>query len=85
MRKMRSRRSRRGATMMEYVIIAVLVAAACVFAVAAFSRTIARGWGVSARGSSLNHTEAAEKQKCNQDATGEEGKQAADYHDLMHK
>ena len=75
----------RGAVMMEYVIVGVLIAVACIFAVVAFSRTIARGWGVSARGATLNTKEALERQKMNQSATDEEGKTAADFHDSMHE
>jgi len=74
----------RGAVMMEYVIIATLIAAACVFAVVVFSRTTARGTGVAARAATLNHTEAAERQRDNQKATEEENQKAKDYHDLMH-
>ena len=74
----------RGAVMMEYVIVAVLIAAACALAVVVFSRTTARGTGVAARAATLNHTEAAERQRDNQKATEEENQKAKDYHDLMH-
>ena len=81
----RYRKSRRGAVMMEYVIIAVLIAAACVAGVLVLSRATARGWGVSSRGATANHTEAASRQKASQNQTGEDAGVAEDYHDSMHK
>jgi Flp pilus assembly pilin Flp len=79
------RHARRGAVMMEYVVIAVLIAAACVCGVLVVSRSIARGWGVSARGTTLDHTAAAEKRAASQDAVENDAKVAEDYHDTMHK
>jgi Flp pilus assembly pilin Flp len=77
--------SRRGAVMMEYVIVAVLIAAACVLGVLVLSRAIARGWTVSGKGSTLEHGAAADlQQKAWQ--LGEQDKKAAeDYHDAMHQ
>jgi Flp pilus assembly pilin Flp len=57
------RRGRMGATMMEYVIIAVLIAAACLVGVIVYNRVIVRntdvmGKGITGRGSRAG--EAAE-------------------------
>ena len=42
----------KGAVMMEYVIVAVLIAAACVVAVAMFGKTIVGMFDVAAKGAS---------------------------------
>jgi len=55
------RTARHGAVMMEYVIVAVLIAAACAYAVLALSRTLMRGWGVSVRATVSDTQAAAEK------------------------
>lgn len=46
----RDRRRKRGAVQMEYVIVAVLIAAACVAAVVVFGRTMVVGFDVAGRG-----------------------------------
>lgn len=75
----------KGAVMMEYVIIAVLIAAACVVAVAIFGKTIVGMFDVAGKGASAQHTEA----KSTLDQTQEDQKtgagQASQYHDSMHK
>ena len=75
----------KGAVMMEYVIVAVLIAAACVVAVAMFGKTIVGMFDVAGKGASAQHTEAKSTlDKVQQDqATG--AQQASEYHDSMHK
>lgn len=51
MRKQRSKRGfRHGAVLMEYVVIAVLIAAACAAAVIVFGRAMVVGFDVAGRG-----------------------------------
>lgn len=75
----------KGAVAMEYVILAVLIAAAIVVAVAVFGKTIVGMFDVAGKGASAQHTEAKSTlDKVQQDqATGAE--QASQYHDSMHK
>ena len=75
----------KGAVAMEYVILAVLIAAAIVVAVAVFGKTIVGMFDVAGKGASAQHTEAKSTlDKVQQDqATG--AQQASEYHDSMHK
>ena len=75
----------KGAVAMEYVILAVLIAAAIVVAVAVFGKTIVGMFDVAGKGASAQHTEAKSTlDKVQQDqATGAD--QASQYHDSMHK
>lgn len=50
MKKETLKRGQRGAVMMEYVIICVLIAAACVLAVVVFSRSVLYGFDSARRG-----------------------------------
>ena len=50
---------RRGGVMMEYVILAVLIAAAAVVAVAMFGRTIVNMFNVAGKGATGQHTQSA--------------------------
>ena len=52
-----------GAVMMEYVIVAVLIAAACVAAVYYFGRNVSDGMEVAGKGVAGQGKEAANKQK----------------------
>jgi len=78
------RHSQSGAVMMEYVIVAVLIAAACVVGVLVFSRSVARGWMISGTGTTLQSGKAAELQKKAQDKAAEESKIGENYHDSFH-
>lgn len=76
---------RAGAVQMEYVILALLVAAACVVAVVVFSRAIAKQFMTSASGASLQHSAAQEDLQQRQKDVTKQGEQAKQYHDSMHK
>ncbi len=75
----------KGAVAMEYVILAVLIAAAIVVAVAVFGKTIVGMFDVAGKGASAQHTEAKstlDKVQTDQQSGAE---QASQYHDSMHK
>ena len=74
----------KGAVMMEYVIIGVLIAAACVTAVVVFSRAMFFGFDTAQLGASGDAKKASEAQK-NYRGQLEEGiKSAKEHHDAMH-
>ena len=75
----------KGAVAMEYVILAVLIAAAIVVAVAVFGKTIVGMFDVAGKGASAQHTDAKSTldQVQQNQATGAD--QASQYHDSMHK
>lgn len=75
----------KGAVMMEYVIIAVLIAAACVVAVAIFGKTIVGMFDVAGKGASAQHTEAKTTLDQTQSEQKSGAKEASQYHDSMHK
>lgn len=75
----------KGAVMMEYVIIAVLIAAACVVAVAVFGKTIVGMFDVAGKGASAQHTEAKSTLDKTQTDQGTKATEAGKYHDSMHK
>ena len=73
-----------GAVMMEYVILAVLIAAAAVVAVAMFGKTIVNMFDVAAKGATGQHTEAKatlDEAVSEQEASAEKAKA---YHESMH-
>ena len=77
--------NRRGGVMMEYVILAVLIAAAVVVAVAMFGKTIVGMFNVAGKGATTRHTEAKstlDQTRSVQDADAAEAEQ---YHDSMHE
>lgn len=74
-----------GAVMMEYVIIAVLIAAACVAAVAMFGGTITGMFDVAAKGATGNATGAAGRRGEVKTEQGTNANAAADYHNNMHE
>ena len=75
----------RGAVMMEYVIVAVLIAAACVAAVAMFGKTIVGMFDVAGKGASGDHSGAKEKLDTVQETQGSDAEKASEYRDSMHK
>lgn len=75
----------KGAVMMEYVIVAVLIAGACVLAVAMFGRTIVQMFGVASESVTGNHTGAHTTLENTQGAATDGAKAASEYHDSMHK
>ena len=75
----------KGAVMMEYVIVAVLIAAACVVAVAVFGKTIVGMFNVAGKGASAQHTEAKSALDTTQSDQEFGAKESSEYHDSMHK
>ena len=75
----------KGAVMMEYVIVAVLIAAACVVGVVVFSRAVGGGFVTPARGVTGNHSEAAEMHRQQQSDRSADGEKAREYSDSMSK
>ena len=76
---------RTGGVMMEYVILAVLIAAAVVVAVAMFGKTIVGMFDVAGKGATTRHSEAKstlDQTRSEQDAKAQEAKT---YHDSMHE
>ena len=75
----------RGAVMMEYVIIAVLIAAACVVAVAMFGKTIVGMFDTAAHGATGDHSGAKTTLDNTQNTQNQDAQKASEYHDSMHK
>lgn len=75
----------KGAVAMEYVILAVLIAAAIVVAVAVFGKTIVGMFDVAGKGASAQHTEAKSTLDTVQQEQATGAEQASQYHDSMHK
>ena len=76
---------RKGGVMMEYVILAVLIAAAVVVAVAMFGKTIVGMFDVAGKAATTRHTAAKstlDATRTTQDADATAAKQ---YHDDMHE
>lgn len=74
----------RGAVMMEYVIVAVLIAAACVTAVAMFGRTIVGMFSTAAKGATGDSKGAKETQTLVREDQKKDAKAAGEYHDSLH-
>lgn len=74
----------KGAVMMEYVIVAVLIAAACVVAVAMFGRTIVGMFSVAAKGATGDSREAKNTQDVVREDQVTNAETAGGYHDGMH-
>ena len=75
----------KGAVMMEYVIVAVLIAAACVVAVAMFGKTIVGMFDVAAKGASGDHSGAKTSLDQTQQTQSSDASEASEFHDSMHK
>ena len=74
----------KGAVMMEYVIVAVLIAAACVVAVAMFGKTIVGMFDVAAKGATGDAAGAKTDIETVKSGQNTNAKTASDYHDGMH-
>ena len=70
---------------MEYVVIAVLIAAACVGAVFVFGRAVTRMLLTAGSGAALQHAEAKNAMDERVKNTEKDSQQAAAYHDSMHQ
>ena len=75
----------KGAVMMEYVIVAVLIAAACVVAVAMFGKTIVGMFDTAAHGATGDHSGAKQTLDSTQQTQTQDASKASEYHDSMHK
>jgi len=75
----------KGAVMMEYVIVAVLIAAACVVAVAMFGKTIVGMFDTAAKGATGDHSGAKQSLDSTQQTQSSDAQKASEYHDSMHK
>lgn len=75
----------KGAVMMEYVIVAVLIAAACVVAVAMFGKTIVGMFDVAAKGATGDHSGAKTALDTTQQTQDSDASKASEFHDSMHK
>ena len=75
----------KGAVMMEYVIVAVLIAGACVVAVAMFGKTIVGMFDTAAKGTTGDHSGAKESLDTTREIQGTKATEASEYHDSMHK
>ena len=75
----------KGAVMMEYVIVAVLIAAACVVAVAMFGKTIVGMFDTAAKGATGDHTGAKQSLDSTQQTQSQDASKASEFHDSMHK
>jgi len=75
----------KGAVMMEYVIVAVLIAAACVVAVAMFGKTIVGMFDTAAKGATGDHSGAKQSLDSTQQTQNQDASKASEYHDSMHK
>jgi Flp pilus assembly pilin Flp len=84
MKKDTLKRDQRGAVMMEYVIIGVLIAAACAFAVVMFSRSLLYAFDTGARGTTADSARAKTSQEDYRKDITQESKDAKSYHDSMH-
>lgn len=73
------------AVQMEYVILAVLIAAAAVVAVVVFGRSVVSGMIAAGDGASLQHTEAATDLEMRRNDRDSDAQKAKSYHDSMHK
>lgn len=84
MKKETLKRGQRGAVMMEYVIIGVLIAAACAFAVVMFSRSLLYAFDTGSRGATADSARAKSSQADYRQDVTQESKDAKAYHDSMH-
>ncbi len=76
---------RTGGVMMEYVILAVLIAAAVVVAVAMFGKTLVGMFDSAAKGATADHTGAKQAQDATRQEQDTSAQDAAKYHDSMHQ
>ena len=74
-----------GGVMMEYVILAVLIAAAVVVAVAMFGKTIVGMFDVAGKGATGDHSGAKKALTTTQSQQASDAGSAKSYHDSMHK
>lgn len=76
---------RAGGVMMEYVILAVLIAAAVVVAVAMFGKTIVGMFDVAGKGATTRHSDAKSALEETRGTQDDDASKAKEYHDSMHE
>lgn len=76
---------RTGGVMMEYVILAVLIAAAVVVAVAMFGKTLVGMFDVAGKGATTRHSEAKSTLETTRSTQDSDAQKASKYHDEMHE
>jgi len=76
---------RAGGVMMEYVILAVLIAAAVVVAVAMFGKTLVGMFDSAAKGATADHSGAKKAQDATRQQQTTDDTAAKKYHDSMHQ
>ena len=77
--------NRAGGVMMEYVILAVLIAAALIVAVVAFSRSVGDGFFVSGKAVTLREKTAKQTLESERVRRDNDAAAAKEYHDRMHE
>jgi hypothetical protein len=70
---------------MEYVILAVLIAAATVIAVIVLGRSVATMFITASQSTSGEHTKARDELKWRRGHRNEDAEYAREYHDTMHE
>ncbi len=73
------------AVQMEYVILAVLIAAAAVLAVVVFGRSVVSGFMAAGDAAALEHTQAHDDLEMRRLDREADTKKAKEYHDSMHQ
>ena len=74
-----------GGVMMEYVILAVLIAAAVVVAVAMFGKTLVGMFDVMGKSVTTREQTAKSTLDATRTAQDDDAQKAKDYHDSMHE
>lgn len=74
-----------GAVNMEYVVLAVLIAAACVVAVVVFSRSVVSSFLTAGKGATMDHTGAHDDLVKRRQDREKDMEKAKAYHDSMHQ
>ncbi len=84
-RRSATRRAKQGGVTMEYVLLAVLIAAALVVAVVVFSRSIGTMFFAAGDGATLRHTQAKQDLDMRRADRDADAQVAEDYHDSFHE
>jgi hypothetical protein len=84
MKSKSSRYGQRGAVMMEYVIVGVLIAAACILGVVVLGRSVFYGLDLGAKGATADSAKVKKGQTQYRTQLDEDTQGAKEYHDSMH-
>ena len=77
--------NRAGGVMMEYVVLAVLIAAAVVVAVITFSGSVGDGFFVAGKSATLREKTAKQTLDSERVRRDDDAASAKEYHDAMHE